>query len=58
MIAGFIGVIFILQPAGDYTSIWHIVGLMSGITLSLSMLGTRTLSSTDTSMAWAGHNWI
>ena len=47
MISGFAGVILILQPAGDDSSIWHSVGLMSGITLSVSMLGTRVLSATE-----------
>ncbi|CAM3449204.1 DMT family transporter [Parendozoicomonas haliclonae] len=47
MIIGFAGIVLILQPAGSDTGIWHVIGLMSGLSLSLSMLGTRILSSTE-----------
>lgn len=46
---GFIGVLLILKPEGDNLSLWHAVGFASGITLSLSMIYTRELASTEPS---------
>ena len=41
----------ILQPSGVTISWWHLVGMVSGITLAGSMVATRVLSSTeDTSL--------
>ncbi len=49
LILGFVGVIFILRPGGETVGWGHVIGLMSGLTLAISMVGTRTLSRTDSS---------
>lgn len=46
---GFLGVLFILQPQGTEFSIWHGIGLLSGLTLALSMIFTRELSLSEPS---------
>lgn len=48
MLVGFIGIAIILRPSSA-PSQWHIVGLVSGLTLALSMVGTRVLSRTESS---------
>ena len=47
IILGFIGIIFILRPEGSGIGWGHLIGLASGFTLAISMVGTRTLSKTD-----------
>ncbi len=52
LLLGFVGVVFVLLPeSADVSSSsvgWgHVIGLMSGLTLAVSMVGTRTLSRTD-----------
>ncbi|MGC1509204.1 DMT family transporter [Ketobacter sp.] len=46
---GFIGILLILKPDGNSISLWHGVGFVSGISLSLSMIYTRELSTTEPS---------
>lgn len=50
LVVGFIGVMIILQPGIVELKIGHIWGLFSGLTLAISMVGTRTLSSTEPSL--------
>jgi len=47
LVLGFVGVIFILPPGSEDVGWGHGIGLMSGLTLAVSMVGTRTLSRTD-----------
>ncbi len=47
IILGFIGIIFILRPEGSSIEWGHLIGLASGFTLAISMVGTSTLSKTD-----------
>ncbi len=47
LVLGFMGVLFILPPAAEQVGWGHFLGLMSGLTLAVSMVGTRTLSRTD-----------
>lgn len=49
MILGFCGVLLILRPQLEGINPWHIAGLLSGFFLSFSMVGTRTLSTTEPS---------
>lgn len=49
ILAGFGGVVLILHPEGASISLWHGVGFVSGLTLALSMVYTRELSSTESS---------
>ena len=44
---GFIGIAIILRPVGEQVSLWHIVGLFSGIGLAFSMVLTRRLSKDE-----------
>lgn len=44
---GLIGIILVLQPGGTDINIGHLWGLLSGLTLAASMVGTRVLSKTD-----------
>ncbi|MCV6625472.1 MAG: DMT family transporter [Cellvibrionaceae bacterium] len=46
IVLGFVGIAIILRPSSS-PSIWHLIGLGSGLTLALSMLSTRLLSATD-----------
>jgi len=46
---GFIGVVLILKPDGSSFSLWHGVGLLSGVTLALSMIYTRELTISEPS---------
>lgn len=51
ILLGLAGIYVILQPSGVTISWWHLVGMVSGITLAGSMVATRVLSSTeDTSL--------
>ena len=47
LILGFIGVILILKPDLEGVETWHLIGLISGLSLALSMVGTRVLSNTE-----------
>jgi drug/metabolite transporter (DMT)-like permease len=44
---GFIGIYIILEPSSDDIKWWHLLGLVSGITLAGSMVATRVLSKTE-----------
>lgn len=46
---GFIGIVLILRPGSQQAGIWHLVGLLSGAGLALSMITTRMLSATESS---------
>lgn len=46
-LTGFVGVILILHPEGTVVSLWHGVGFLSGVTLALSMVYTRELSTDE-----------
>jgi drug/metabolite transporter (DMT)-like permease len=47
LIVGFIGIVVILRPASEGFSLWHLAGVISAFTLSLSMVATRKLASTE-----------
>ena len=47
LLGGFAGVTLILQPAGMQVSPGHLLGLMAGLGLAISMATTRTLSATE-----------
>ncbi len=49
LITGFAGVALVLQPSSEQVGWGHVIGLMSGLTLAISMIGTRTLSKTESS---------
>ncbi len=49
MLVGFAGVILIIKPEISDMKIWHLVGLLSGISLAVSMVATRSLASTESS---------
>jgi drug/metabolite transporter (DMT)-like permease len=44
---GFIGIAVILRPSTEGFSLWHMAGLASAFTLSISMVATRRLASTE-----------
>lgn len=46
---GFIGVLLVLKPQGSEISLWHGIGFLSGITLAVSMIYTRELTSSEPS---------
>lgn len=46
---GFIGVLLILRPGQTGLNPWHVMGLVSGIGLAVSMVGSRMLSKTEPS---------
>ncbi len=46
---GFLGVLVILRPSGGEISLWHLVGLSSGLALATSMVSTRLLVRTESS---------
>ncbi|MGI9281018.1 MAG: DMT family transporter [Endozoicomonas sp.] len=58
MLLGFAGVLLILKPDFDGISIWHWVGLTSGLFLAFSMVGTRALSSTEPSSRIMFHYFL
>ena len=47
LIIGFVGILVILRPSPEGLSIWHLAGLVSAFTLSLSMVATRKLAPTE-----------
>ncbi len=47
LILGFVGVVLILKPDLEGVETWHLIGLVSGLSLALSMVGTRVLSNTE-----------
>lgn len=49
MLLGFAGIFLILRPEVDGIKPWHLLGLASGFFLAFSMVGTRTLTSTESS---------
>jgi len=48
MIIGFLGIALILRPSST-VSVWHLAGLGSGLSLAISMVGTRLLSHDESS---------
>ena len=55
LIIGFIGVALVLRPSSSSISYWHIIGLLSGIGLAVSMIGTRLLSQTESGYIIIGY---
>jgi drug/metabolite transporter (DMT)-like permease len=47
LIVGFIGIVVILRPGSGEFSLWHLAGVISAFTLSMSMVATRKLASTE-----------
>jgi len=47
LIIGFVGVTLVLRPDSSNVNYGHIIGLLSGIGLAISMIGTRLLSQTQ-----------
>ncbi len=47
LIVGFIGIMVILRPGQQGASIWHLVGLCSGVGLAISMVLTRSLAQKE-----------
>ena len=47
LILGFLGVLVILRPGQAGISIWHMMGLLSGLGLAVSMVSTRLLSGSE-----------
>ncbi len=44
---GFLGIAVILRPGTEGFSLWHLAGVVSAFTLSISMVATRRLASTE-----------
>lgn len=49
VLIGFSGIMLILKPESDSVNPWHFVGFLSAITLAISMVTTRQLTSTEPS---------
>lgn len=47
LMLGFLGVVVMLRPGGQGVNVWHLVGLVSGIGLAISMVSTRLLSASE-----------
>ena len=47
LLLGFAGVVLVLRPGFAELSIWHLVALVSGLGLAISMITTRMLASTE-----------
>ncbi len=47
LLTGFIGITIIIQPEGQGLSSWHLVGLISALTLAGSIVTTRELAQTE-----------
>ena len=47
LLLGFIGIAVILKPGQGGASIWHLIGLCSGVGLAISMVMTRTLAQKE-----------
>ncbi len=47
LLLGFAGIALVLRPSLDGISVWHLVGLSSGLGLAISMVGTRVLAGTE-----------
>jgi drug/metabolite transporter (DMT)-like permease len=47
VVIGFIGIALVLRPQGSGLSLWHLVGLMSAVTLAGSIVTTRALTLTE-----------
>ena len=47
LLVGFLGILVILRPSGDGLSYWHLAGVVSAFTLSISMVATRQLSTSE-----------
>jgi drug/metabolite transporter (DMT)-like permease len=47
LLIGFLGVVIILRPGPQGLSWWHAAGLVSALTLSISMVATRELAQTE-----------
>ena len=48
MIIGFCGIALILRPSSS-VNLWHLAGVASGLSLAVSMVGTRLLSHSESS---------
>jgi len=58
LVIGFIGIILILRPGSAGTNQGHLIGLLSGIGLTVSMVGTSILSRTETRHTIIGYYFI
>ena len=47
LLVGFLGILVILRPSGEGLSYWHLAGVVSAFTLSISMVATRLLARTE-----------
>ncbi|MFT4615266.1 MAG: drug/metabolite transporter (DMT)-like permease [Bacteroidia bacterium] len=47
LIIGFAGIVIILRPSPSGLSLWHAGGLVSALTLAISMVATRKLAATE-----------
>ena len=47
VIIGFFGIVFVLRPQGASLSLWHLVALLSAVTLAGSIVTTRILTLTE-----------
>jgi len=47
VLIGFLGIALVLRPQGSGLSLWHLVGLMSAVTLAGSIVTTRALTLTE-----------
>jgi drug/metabolite transporter (DMT)-like permease len=47
LIIGFIGVLLVLNPSFSGFSVWHLLALVSGLGLAISMVSTRELAKTE-----------
>ena len=47
LLLGFAGIAIILRPGQEGVNIWHVLGLMSGVGLAISMVLTRVLSQRE-----------
>lgn len=44
LVVGFLGVVLVLKPGGAGLSLWHLLALLSGLGLAVSMVSTRVLA--------------
>ena len=44
LLVGFVGIVLVLKPDFDGLSVWHLLALLSGLGLAISMVSTRVLA--------------
>jgi drug/metabolite transporter (DMT)-like permease len=47
LLSGFVGVLLVLKPDADHINPGHLLGMLAGLGLALSMATTRSLSTTE-----------